>query len=317
MKIVSSAKISIIRQNELKNSYPSNDFYFFDNINEALSELITADILITYGEDLNDYIIQQTKQLKWIQVISAGIERVPFIALKKQNIMLTNAKGIHFIPMSEYTMAVILQITRKTSELYQNQLDHKWDRTIRIGEVYGSTLGIIGLGSIGQGIAKLAKAFNMNIIGLNTDGRDVPNVDNVYSYANINEVLTRSDFIIVVVPLTEETNNMIGESELKLMKETAYIINISRGQVVDENALISALKNKTIGGAVLDVFTEEPLPATHEFWSLENCIITPHLSGRSPMYMERALDIFQYNLERYLLSDFTSMKNIIDLEKGY
>lgn len=317
MKVVSSAKLSEKHQIDLMSRYNEVDFYFFDNLEQAVQELITADILITYGEDLNGNIIEGCEKLKWIQVISAGIERIPFEILIKKNIIVTNAKGIHTTPMSEYTISAILQLARKSHELYKNQLEKKWNRSIRTFEISDKTIGIIGLGAIGQGIAEKAKAFNMRVIGINTDGRDMKNVDKVYSLNELNIILSESDFIVIVVPLTEATYHLIGSKELQNIKKTAYLINIARGEIIDESALIESLSNRDLAGAVLDVFSEEPLPIEHPFWSLENCIVTPHLAGRSPKYIERALEIFKYNMNLYIKQDIKDMKNLIDLKKGY
>jgi len=317
LKVVSSAKLSEKHQIDLMNSYNRTDFFFFENIEEAKQELKTAEIVITYGEDLNTEIVNSCEELKWIQIISAGIDKIPFKALEEKNVIVANAKGIHVTPMSEYAISAILQLARKSYELYKNQLDKKWDRSIRTFEISNKTIGIIGLGAIGQGIAEKAKAFNMRVIGVNTDGRDVENVDKVYSIKELNNLLSESDFIVVVLPLTRDTYHLIGAEELKHIKETAYLINIARGEVINEATLIESLSNKAFAGAVLDVFTEEPLPVEHPLWSLDNCIITPHLSGRSPRYIERALEIFKNNMNLYLRQDIINMKNIIDLKKGY
>lgn len=317
MKVVSSAKLSEKHQLDLRSKYSDLDFYFFENIEVAEQELSTAEILITYGEDLNNDIIDSCEELKWIQVISAGIEKIPFKALEAKNIIVTNAKGIHVTPMTEYTISAILQLARKSHELYKNQLDRKWDRSIRTFEISNKTIGIIGLGAIGQGIAQKAKAFNMRVIGLNTDGREVDNVDKVYPIMELNSLLAESDFIVVIVPLTEATYHLIGAEELQYIKETAYLINIARGEIIDESALIESLSNRAFAGAVLDVFTEEPLPAEHPLWSMDNCLITPHLSGRSPKYIDSALEIFRYNMNLYINKDIINMKNLIDLKKGY
>ncbi len=317
MKIVSSAKISEKHQQKLRNIYPNIAFDFFDNIKEAENSLVTTDILVTYGEDLTTELIEKSQYLKWIQVISAGIDKLPFAAIKEKNLMVTNAKGIHYIPMAEYTFSVILQVARKTNLLHENQIKSYWDRTVRVSEIQDTTLGVIGIGSIGKGIVDIAKAFHMKVVGMNTDGRPVPNVDQVFKPDEMKELLAISDYIVVIVPLTEKTYHLIDKDAFEGMRESAYIINIARGEVIDELALIDALKTKKIAGAVLDVFSTEPLPENHPFWTLDNCIVTPHLSGRSPKYMNRALDIFIENLDKYLNKEYTRMKNLIDVKKGY
>jgi len=320
MKVVSSAKLSEKHQKNLRERFTNVEFHFFDSMEQVEQELEimrSMDILITYGEDVTEKTLQYTPALKWIQVISAGINELPFLSLKEKGITVTNAKGIHGVPMAEYTMSVILQVARKTNELYLQQNKNTWDRTIRVNEIYGSTLGVIGLGAIGQAIVERAKAFGMNVIGINSNGRPIPNVDNVYKIDELDNLLSKSDYVVIIVPLTESTHHLISEKQLNVMKDTAYLINIARGEVVDEAALLNALDNKKIAGAVLDVFSQEPLPEEHPFWKLDNCIITPHLSGRSPFYMKRALDIFYQNTELYLNGNYNEMVNLIDLDKGY
>ncbi|TCS82593.1 D-2-hydroxyacid dehydrogenase [Tepidibacillus fermentans] len=317
MKIVFSAKISEKHQITLKEQFPNSDFYFYANIDEAKNEIASAEIFVTYGEDLNDEIVQNMNQLKWIHVVSAGLDKMPFQSLQERKVIVTNSKGIHRVPMSEYTMAVILQLVRKTNQFFEKQKEGLWDRTIRVSEVYGSTIGIIGLGAIGLAIAEKAKIFGMTVIGTNTDGRPIPGIDKVYPSSSLKEVLSKSDYVVVIVPLTDQTYRMIGREELLAMKRSAYLINISRGDVIDEQGLLETLRNREIAGAVLDVFSEEPLPSNHPFWGLDNVIITPHVSGRSPKYMERALEIFKNNFLFYLNQDFSQMKNLVDLQKGY
>jgi len=286
------------------------------SIDEAQNDLDAAEILITYGEDLTPEILDRCTNLKWIHVISAGLELMPFPAIAKRNILVTNARGIHKGPMAEYTLGMILMFSRRFVELYQNQLKQTWDRTIRIDELAGQTLGVIGAGSIGSEIAIRAKAFGMKTIGLATTAREQAGFDLVMDQSGLDELLATSDYVVVITPLTEATRGMIGEREIGLMKPSAVLINIARGLVVDEEALLTALQAKKIRGAGLDVFVEEPLAADHPFWGLDNCVVTPHLSSRSPKYMERAQEIFRNNLSVFL-SGQGEMINVIDVKKGY
>lgn len=283
---------------------------------EAEQDLGMADILITYGEDLTSEVIAKCTNLKWIHVISAGLELMPFPAIAERGILVTNARGIHKGPMAEYTLGMILMFSRRFVELYQNQMKATWDRTIRIDELAGQTLGVIGAGSIGSEIAIRAKAFGMKTLGLATTAREQEGFDRVLDGSGMDELLTTSDYVVVITPLTEATKGLIGEREIGLMKPTAVLINIARGHVVDEAALLTALQEKKIRGAGLDVFVEEPLPADHPFWGLDNVVVTPHLSSRSPKYMERAQEIFRHNLSVYLTQQ-GEMINVIDVKKGY
>ncbi|MBO8173397.1 MAG: D-2-hydroxyacid dehydrogenase [Bacillaceae bacterium] len=315
MHIVSSAKLSERHQRALTEAYPDHQFSFFESMEQAEPVLPEAEVLITYGEDLDDMIIEKCNRLKWIQVISAGIDKMPMQAIEKKGILVTNARGIHRIPMAEYTIGVMLQVARKMNLFYDHQKQGEWDRSIRVEELYGKTVGILGTGAIGQEIARRAQCFGMKTLGLSRSGKPVDGFDEVVTNDQLYQLLPRCDYVVCIVPLTPETQNWIGEEAFKHMKETAIFINIARGAVVDEPALIQAIENGEIRFAVLDVMSEEPLPASSPLWKMENVILTPHVSGRSPMYIQRALDIFRENLEVY--PDRQRMVNVIPEGKGY
>ncbi len=184
-----------------------------------------------------------------------------------------------------------------------------------LDELAGKTLGIIGLGSIGMEIARKGKCFGMNVIGIKKTHENVRWVDEVYTPENLDIVLGESDYLVLCVPATDETKNLIGERELKKMKISAYLINIARGDVIDENALIRALKEKWIAGAAIDVTREEPLSPDSPLWELDNLIITPHVAGSSPYYWDRAVDIFVENLKRFFQGE--ELINVVDWDRGY
>jgi phosphoglycerate dehydrogenase-like enzyme len=317
LKIVSTAKMSERHQVNLRESYQMHEFSFYDNMEAtSLEALKQVEILVTYGEDLTPDVIKKMPKLKWIQVLSAGLELMPFEDLIERRILVTNAKGIHRIPMAEYTMSMILQLTRKHYSFYEKQKEGIWDRSLRVDEVYGKTLGILGLGAIGSEIAKRAQAFGMRVLGLRrSEGETPAYVDELISFQEKEKLFRESDYVVVLLPLTKQTANFVGNEELQMMKSSAYLINIARGQVVNEEALLQALREEKITGAVLDVFSEEPLPADHPFWQTERLILTPHVSGRSPYYMQRAIDIFRENLNKYPQDE--DMINVIQLQQGY
>ncbi|WP_314733334.1 D-2-hydroxyacid dehydrogenase [Anaerobacillus sp. CMMVII] len=281
-----------------------------------MSELVNADVLITYGEDLNDEIINKSTNLKWIMVISAGLDRMPFPSIKEKGILVTNAKGIHKIPMAEYTMAMILQVARQAKLLIKNEEKHLWDRTVSMTELHGKTLGVLGAGAIGTQIAKYAQVFQMKTIGLNRSGKRVEMFDEMVTMKTINDLLEKSDFIVSVLPSTPETDGLLNKAIFDQMKENVIFINIGRGKNVNEQDLIAALNSGKIAHAVLDVFEYEPLPKDHPFWDMENVTVTPHLSGISAQYQPRAMEIFEKNLELFLKGS-NEYINQVDLEKGY
>lgn len=315
--ILSSGRLKDEIKEELKARFPDEEFRFYKNMKEAEVDLDHAEILISYGEDLTDELVDKAKSLKWIMVISAGLDKMPFKALQERDILITNARGIHKTPMAEYTISMMLQVSRKAKELMENQKHHKWDRKVPMTEISGQTIGILGTGAIGSEVARLAKAFHMKTIGYNRSGRSVPNFDAIVDQEGINKLYEESDFIVNVLPSTPLTKGFIGAEAFSRMKSSAVFINIGRGTTVAESDLIEALLEKKIHHAVLDVFEKEPLPEESPLWDMDNVTVSPHLSGISPQYQERAIEIFSDNLKLYRNNKITDMINIIPFDRGY
>jgi phosphoglycerate dehydrogenase-like enzyme len=316
MLIVSSVKIRRSIQKRMKETYPDYTFSFHESMEEAESELPQADILITYGSGLADEWIERAERLKWIMVMSAGIEGLPFQALKKRNILVTNARGIHKIPMAEYTIAMMIEAVKHIKRWHENERKHVWKQYSDMNEISGKTIAILGTGSIGSEIARLAQAFRMKTVGLNRSGRSVEYFDEIYTNDRVNECIGQADFIVAVLPFTKETEHFLGREQFKAMKEEAIFINIGRGQTVNEADLMEALRQGEIAHAVLDVFEKEPLPEDHPFWKMEQVTVTPHSSAITPQYQHRAFDIFEKNLQVFV-SGGGNFINKVDYDRGY
>ncbi|WNB91578.1 D-2-hydroxyacid dehydrogenase [Bacillus sp. NEB1478] len=315
--ILSSARLKDEMKENLKNEFPESEFRFYNKMKEAAADLEHAEILITFGEDLNEELVERAKALKWIMVISAGLDKMPFEALEKKNILITNARGIHKTPMAEYTISMMLQVSRKAKELMEKQKEQIWDRKVPMTEISGQTIGVLGTGAIGGEIARLAKAFHMKTIGFNRSGKTVDHFDLIVDRDHVEKLYKESDFIVNVLPATDETKDFINADSFSLMKPTSVLINIGRGTTIAEGDLISALNDQKIGYAVLDVFEKEPLSADSPLWNMENVMITPHLSGISPQYQTRALEIFSENYKLYMKNKLKDMVNIIPYDRGY
>ncbi|HET7579482.1 MAG TPA: D-2-hydroxyacid dehydrogenase [Bacillales bacterium] len=274
-----------------------------------------TEILITYGFDVTKENLDRMPNLKWIQVFQAGIEHIPLDELHKRGILLTNVKGIHGIPMAEYVMSMIFYVTRDIPRFVRDQKQHVWNRDNLVGEAYGKTMAIFGAGTIGTKVAEKAKAFDMHVIGVNTSGKPCEPFDEMFTLADKMEVLRRSDFVVLLLPVTDETFHCIGSEELRQMKKEAYLINIGRGALVDTDALVTELQQGVIRGAALDVFEKDPLPKDHPLWDMENVFITPHLSAKTVRYLDRCLDKFEINLARFEKGE--AMIHQVDVKKGY
>ncbi|WP_453991011.1 D-2-hydroxyacid dehydrogenase [Bacillus nitroreducens] len=302
----------------MKMTFPDEDFIYCKDIEEAIPELHNAEILITFGEDLLPEHIRIAKNLKWIMVISAGLELMPLETIKERGILVTNVRGIHKIPMSEYTLSMMLHVTKKNKKIIEQQRNKNWDRLTHfpVGELYGKTIGILGVGAIGGEIARLAKAFNMKVIGLNRSGNQHEYVDEMVQFDGLNYICENVDYLVSVLPSTDKTKYILKDHHFDLMKKETVFINIGRGDLVSEEVILRAIQSNKISHAVLDVFEREPLPADHPFWTLENVTVTPHISSRTKYYQPRSFEIFEHNLHIYKQggSDFI---NIINLDRGY
>ncbi|TMW70519.1 D-2-hydroxyacid dehydrogenase [Alteribacter natronophilus] len=316
--VTTSADFQENLKNGLTGAFPEVTFTWHDTIEgtEQSGDLKKADILITYGEDLTPDHIRKAGNLKWIMVVSAGMEKMPFKAIGEKGILVTNARGIHATPMAEYAISVILQTARKAKELLSQERDQVWSRKLTMTELNGCTLGVLGAGAIGSETARLAKAFGMHTIGLNRSGRPADHFDETLTFSELDRILKNSDFLVSVLPHTEETAGLLTRDAFRKMKNNAVFINMGRGTVTKEEDLIEALTDRDLAHAVLDVFEQEPLPKGHPYWTMENVTVTPHISGISPGYQPRAIGIFEQNLKEFLGSG-KNYHNKIDVSKGY
>lgn len=284
---------------------------------EALKLIPEAEILITWGAPVNNGLFNEIDDFnfKWLFSLSVGVDKLPFDRLIKKGTTVSNIKGVLNSNISEQALGVMISFSRNLKKSLINQKNKYWQKPLEVNELTGKTLCIIGTGSIGSDIAKRAKAFDMNIVGVDLFPREVPNFDKVYPMDSLHQVLITADYCIAMTPLTKETYHMIGEKEFNAMKDTCIFMNFSRGDVVDEQALISALKENKISGAGLDVFHIEPLNEENPLWDMENVIITPHCAGDSPLVLERAMKLFADSLILY--RNGQQIPNIVDLTRGY
>ncbi len=257
------------------------------------------------------------KNLRWLHLPSAGADSYMDRTLYHcKEIQLTNSSGVFGLPIAEHVFAMILSYSRNLTEYAWQQKEGIWKGIRRTKDFYGSTMGVIGLGDIGTEVAKRAKALGARVLGVKrTLGNRPEYVDQLFTSEAIDEVLEQSDYIVLALPGTKKTTGIITEQSLRRMKPDAFLINIGRGSLVDQDALIKALKEGWIGGAGIDVTSPEPLPQDSPLWELKNVIITPHVSGSSPTNDFRRMGIFLRNLEKYLSGQ--RLDNLVDFEEGY
>ena len=249
------------------------------------------------------------QRLRWVHCTSAGIERIRQLPelIEMDAVTLTNGRGAHAATIADHTFAFILAFTRNLRDIMEDQRAHRWERAARsqgARELSGSTLGILGLGKIGSEIARRAPGFGLQLRALDVNpAAEAPGVSEVWPLERLHEFLPTVDYLAIAIPITAETRHLIGARELALMRPDAYLCVMSRGGIVDQDALAEALKEGRLAGAGLDATEPEPLPAQHPLWDLPNVIISPHCSGASRQTSERGREILRQNLTRFLAGE--------------
>lgn len=303
-------------EKQLQAQFPNVNFIYIKDKDEIIKYIPGAEVFVTYGEDLTEDVVFEAQKLKWIMVMSAGVEKLPFQLLKERNILVTNVRGIHQIPMAEFVFGYILQYAKKLDVFLKQQSEKVWNKKVPIQEIYGKTLLVVGAGAIGSQISQYGCVFGMKTIGINRSGNKNEAFDETYSKERLNDVLPIADYIVSVLPNTTDTQYIFTKEQFKLMKKEAVFINVGRGNAVKENDLLEALKKDELAHAFLDVFEKEPLPEDHPLWTSEKVTITPHLSALTNMYLPRAYEIFTKNLRIYV-NNKKNFINVIDLDRGY
>ncbi len=264
-----------------------------------------------------DHLVARAPRLRWIHSASAGVDRVTTPAVRERGLMVTNARGVFSRPIAEYVVMMALAVARRLPQLLELQRERTW-QPLRGRELSELTIGIIGYGDIGREVAVLLEPFGCRILATRRhpargagDGSRVE----LFGLDQLADVLRQSDIVVVAAPLTDETAGLIGSEQLGEMKQDAWLINIARGRLIDEMALRRALESGWIGGAVLDVFSEEPLSPDSPLYRTPNLLITPHTSWASDRVVERTVDLFVDNLRRDRAGE--PLRNVVDLEAGY
>ncbi len=258
--------------------------------------------------------LARRKRLRWIQVTSAGAEFLLPLRSELEGVAITNGRGIHGAPIAEYVMAAMTMLQSDFPAFLRAQGQNRWVRR-PVETLKGRTIGIMGLGAIGAEIAVRAAAFGMRVLGVTRSASAVPGCTAVRTSADLAQTLAECDFVAVTLPLTEATRGFLDEAAFAAMKDGAYLVNVSRGGVVDERAMTKALASGRLAGACVDVFEVEPLPADSALWSMPNVIVTPHIAGMRSDYVDRLLDLFVANLDAYQRG--APLANVVDLTRGY
>ena len=318
LKILIMSKLAFKQKHKemVQSKAPTADVRMALNSEEAGDFLAQADIIVTSNWDFKLDTFQKAKNLKWVHAISAGVEHILFNEMVESEVLLSNAKGIFDTPAAEHTIAMMLAFSRGMLPIINHQPEKNWQR-IAVSDLHDATIGIVGLGSIGREIARIAKTgFNMKVMATKRRMTEEENVDHLFPPEGLPELLTHSDYVVLAAAVTPDTEGLIGEKELKMMKKNAVLINIARGQLIQEEDLLKALKERWILGAGLDVFSKEPLTPESPFYDLDNVIITAHRAGFTHhMLNDERIESFCDNLDDYIHG--RPLRTIVNKKMGY
>jgi D-2-hydroxyacid dehydrogenase (NADP+) len=297
-------------RDRLRRRFPEITIELVDHHSKAGPYIAAADALVTFAPMLSSQVLESATRLKWIQALGTGVDNLIDQAALRKDVIVTNVRGIHGAPVSEAALAAMLALARGLPRAIRAQDERQW-RRFPAQLLHDKTVGIFGIGQIAEALAPKCKAFGMRVVGITSAPRNIAGFNRMHRREELAQVVGDFDFLVLLTPLTAATRNSIDAKIFTAMKPTSYLINLARGGVVDEPALIEALNDKRIAGAALDVFSQEPLPVDHPFWSMPNVIITTHQGGFCDVYIDYALPTVETNMECFLKGDFNAMINVV------
>jgi len=291
-----------------------------DSTQEFAQAASAAEIVLNWSGSLTllRHVFLISPRLRWIHSRSAGLEQTLFPELIESKVIVTNGRGVFSPSLGEFALAAILFFAKDLRRMIRNQMGGVWEQ-FDVAMVSGRTLGIVGYGSIGRAVAVRARALEMNVLGLRRDlsrpAEPDPLIDEFYGFERRSEMLARCDYVVVALPLTEQTRGLIGDAEFAVMKHNAVLINLGRGPTISERAMIKALSENRIRGAALDVFDQEPLPEGHPFYSMQNVLLSPHCADHTIDWHDNAMRFFLAQLQRFRSGH--ALLNVVDKTMGY
>ncbi|MEQ8195027.1 MAG: D-2-hydroxyacid dehydrogenase [Rhodospirillales bacterium] len=319
MKVLYSITFETPIFDALMKKYPDLTCARIDSDEDLARECPDADVFIVAGSHYNINVAAilkaRAKKLRWIQATSDGLDKFAIPGIP-DGVIITNTSGTKGRTIAEHALGLLIALHQCIPDFERMRVTRQWDRvTVRpkIGSIEGQTIVTAGYGTIGKEVARKAKAFDAHVIALNRSGKNEGAADEVFTMDKLRDVLPRADALFMCMPFTKQTQGLIGADELALLKPTAMIVNVARGELIDTDALVAALRNGKIAGAGLDVIDPEPLPEDHALWNFENVIISPHAAAHGGPIYERMLELFVDNIERFMKGD--SLRNVVKLEE--
>ena len=303
-------KIRMQYYHGLRGAFPDLGIDLVDHHSRVDPYINDADILLTFGAHMADHVLEKGRKLRWIQALGTGVDgivdRPPF----REGVLVTNMHGLHGDSVPEAAIMLMLALARDLPRAMRQRNARKWERyPSRL--LKGKTVGIFGVGAIARSLAPKCRSFGMTVVGISSAPRSMEGFDRMVHRDELEKTAGGLDFLVLLTPYTPQTHGIVGARVLAAMKPSAYLVNLARGGIVDEEALAEALRENRLAGAALDVFANEPLPGDHPFWSMDKVIVTPHLGGFHDQYAEEALPTLVENFRRFLAGDIEDMVNVV------
>jgi D-2-hydroxyacid dehydrogenase (NADP+) len=296
----------------LRRAFPDVAFNLAEHHSKVDPYIADADVLITFGAHMADRVLEQGVNLRWIQALGTGVDGIADSPALRSGVIVTNLRGLHGPAVSESVLASMLALARDLPRSLANQQRAQWQRfPVRL--LQGKTVGILGIGAIAEELAPRCGALGMRAVGVSSAPRPVPGFERIDAVGELEHVAGEVDYLVLLTPYTAATHGIVSAQVLGAMRPSSFLINVARGGIVDEPALITALEQHRIAGAALDVFTEEPLPPDHPFWRLDNVILTPHIAGFHVGYIDDALPIVEENLRHFITGSADMMRNVVGI----
>jgi phosphoglycerate dehydrogenase-like enzyme len=294
---------------ELPPHAPELDFIAATSPEQALAHTAGVTAIIAMAHEVPAQVVATAPALDWIQALTTGIDPLPELALPGR-VTITNARGIHGPQMSELAILQMMSLLRDYPRMLRNQAQRHWQRWPQ-RLLLGKTLAVVGVGVIAEELARRCQALGMRVLGVSAGRQQAPGFDRIYPRAQLAAAAAEADFLVVLAPYTPANHHLVDGAVIGAMRPGAYLLNLARGPLVDESALLAALQARSIAGAALDVFATEPLPAQHPLWTLPNVIVTPHIGGLSDCYAQQLLPLLVHNVKAYAAGDLAQLQNVV------
>jgi D-2-hydroxyacid dehydrogenase (NADP+) len=295
----------------LREMFPDLGVHPVSRISDLKFDLGAIDVLVAFGMAVNDDLIRSMPQLKWIQSLATGVDHFLRCPSLKSEVLLTSARGIHGPAMRETVAYLMLSLSHETPRIVRNQREHRWDRSKPWTLLCGKSAVVVGVGLSGTAIAQLLKTFGMRVVGVSRTPRQVEGFDNIVTPDRLTDAAAEADYLINILPGDAHNHGAIGRAVFAAMKPTAFFVNVGRGETVDEEALIEALRTGKIAGAGLDVFRTEPLPPGSPLWDMPNVFLMSHIGGLFTEYEEYVMPILGENMRLFLAGRTGEMRNLV------